>query len=127
MGCQSNEWVSLADLGMMMQQDFICENRVVFDTNSGKIGVDSRCSACISHVIGDFVGNMVDCGRIIKGFVGTRMTGVNMGKLVWRWKDNDGITHRSIIPNSCYVPSCKVRFLSRHHWDKSLQTSKDII
>jgi hypothetical protein len=56
-------------------------------------------SACIYHLIGDFLGNLVDCGRTIKGFGGTRTTGVKMGAIVWRWEDNDGITNRFLIPN----------------------------
>jgi hypothetical protein len=124
MGGRSNEWVSLAALVMMMQQYFIHENRVVFDTGSRKIGVDKRCSAYISHIIGGFVGNLVDCGRTIKGFGRTRTTGVKMGTLVWRWGD-DGIAHIFLIPNYCHVPSGKVRLLSPHHWVKSMRKNRD--
>jgi hypothetical protein len=55
-----------------------------------------------------FVGNLVDCGRAIMGFSGTRTTGVKMGTLVWIWEDNDGIAHRFLIPNSFYVHQAKL-------------------
>jgi hypothetical protein len=108
MGGTSVEWVSMTALVITTQQGSINENWVLFDTNSGNIGVDNRCSACISHIIGYFVGNLVDCERAIKGFSGTRTTGVKMGTLVLIWEDDDWIAHRLLIPNSFYVHQAKL-------------------
>ena len=44
-------------------------NHVYFDTDSYKIGIDNRCSACILHKIGDFVGNLMDSNKSIKDLV----------------------------------------------------------
>ena len=43
-----------------------------FDTDSGPLGIDNRCSACISHIKADFIGELIPCTRTIKGFRGTR-------------------------------------------------------
>ena len=34
-------------------------NKMVFDTDSAKVGIDNRCSACMSHAIEDFEGPLV--------------------------------------------------------------------
>ena len=44
-------------------------NHVHFDTDSCKIGIDNRCSACTSHEIGDFVGKLVDSNKTTKDLV----------------------------------------------------------
>ena len=66
------------------------DNRVHFDTDSGRIGIDNRASACISHYIGDFVGPLVKVNRAIKGFGGERVWNVYKGTLVWRFCDDEG-------------------------------------
>lgn len=45
------------------------ENVLTCDTDSASIGVDNRCTACISHIIDDFEGPLTDSGRVIKGFL----------------------------------------------------------
>ena len=97
-------------------------NRVIFDTDSYPIGIDNRCSGCISHKIEDFVGPLVDSARTIKGFGGSRTTNVKIGTLRWTWCDNDGTPHRFETPKSYYVPDGNVRLLSPQHWAK---TQKD--
>jgi len=44
--------------------------RVCFDTDSRSIGIDNRCSACISHDIADFVDTPRPIPGTIKGFGG---------------------------------------------------------
>ena len=39
-----------------------------------------------------------------------------MGTLRWQWADDSGKKHTFEIPNSYYVPSCKLRLLSPQHW-----------
>ena len=85
---------------------------VRFNTDSAPIGVDNRCTACISHAIEDFEGPLEECNRAIKGFGGTRTEGVQIGTLKWKWLDDDGKTHTFLIPKSYYVPQGKVRLLS---------------
>lgn len=57
-------------------------NEVIFDTDSHKIGIDNGCSACISHKIDDFMGNLKDSNKIIKGFGRTRTKTLKCGTLV---------------------------------------------
>jgi len=97
----------------------IHENQARFDTDSGRIGVDNRASACISDDIGDFIGPLTKVNRAIKGFGGERVMNVYKGTICWKWNDNDGNLHRFVIPNSYYVPHGKCRLLSPQHWAKA--------
>ena len=94
-------------------------NNARFDTDSGRIGVDNRASACISDYIGDFIGPLTKVHRAIKGFGGERVLDVYKGTICWKWNDNDGNLHRFVIPNSYYVPKGKCRLLSPQHWAKT--------
>ena len=107
-------------LAMQAQQHG--ERTVQFDTDSAPVGVDNRCTGCISHVAEDFVGPLQECQRTIKGFGGTRTTNVQIGTLRWQWQDDQGMTHTFLIPKSFYVPEGKCRLLSPQHW---AQTQKD--
>ena len=93
-------------------------NLATFDTDSVLVGIDNRCSACISHDIDDFEGPLVDSNKTIKGFGGTRTTNLKMGTIVWNIEDNDGRIHKFTIPKSYYVPHGHVRLLSTQHWAK---------
>ena len=74
--------MGIAMAAVAMQATDIAKNERVtkFDTDSGPIGVDNRCSGCISHDIHDFIGPMKDCNRAIKGFGGVRTYDVKMAK-----------------------------------------------
>ena len=102
------------------------EHRVSFDTDSFDIGIDNRCSACISGTPEDFIGPLRDSTRTIKGFMGAKTTNVKVGTLSWKWLDDDGKPHHFDIPNSYYVPNCNVRLLSPQHWAKSMKDHKPI-
>ena len=94
-------------------------NYIKVDTDSAPVGIDNRCSACISHRIEDFQGPVVACNRSIKGFGGTRTRNVQKGTIQWNWLDNEGTVHKFTIPNSYYVPDGNVRLLSPQHWAKT--------
>jgi hypothetical protein len=95
------------------------ERTVVFDTDSAPVGIDSRCSACISPFESDFVGPLQDTGVTIKGFGGTRTRGVKRGTVRWRWQDDEGTVHSFDIPGSYYVKEAEYRLLSPQHWAKA--------
>lgn len=97
-------------------------NTTTFDTDSAPIGIDNRCTACISHEISDFVGPLKETRRRIKGFGGATTNNVMSGTLQWRLEDDQGAPHKFTIPNSYYVPSGGVRLLSPQHW---AQTQSD--
>ena len=75
-----------------------------FDTDSQLVGVDNRCSACITNVRSDTPGEIVACNRSIRGFGGAKVWNVWMGTIKWDIEDDERVTHTHIIPNSYYVP-----------------------
>ena len=85
------------------------------------VGVDNRCTHCISGYASDFIGPLKNSDRTIHGFNGTKTNGIKFGTLTWKWQDDEGKTHTFHIPNSIYVPSCQVRLLSPQHWAQSLK------
>ena len=92
------------------------QRRVIFDTDSESIGIDNRCSACISNNVEDFVGQLTTTNRTIKGFGGTHIRNIMSGTIRWKWEDDDGNIHQFKIPNSYYVPDGGMRLLSPQHW-----------
>ena len=89
-----------------------------FDTDSDPIGVDNRCSEYISHIPKDFIGDLTDSSRTIKGFAGSKTSGIKIDTLLWSWEDNAGMEHSFKIPNSYYVPQGKVQLFNPQHWAK---------
>ena len=65
---------------------------------------------------------MRDLGWMTRGFAGSRTYGLKTGTILWRWCDDEGQTHRFVIPDSCHVPQGGVQLLSPQHWAK---TQKD--
>ena len=94
-------------------------NSVRFDTDSVPVGIDNWCTGCISHVAEDFVGQLRDSDKSIKGFGGSRTSQIKIGTLSWKWMDNEGKESKFLIPNSYYVPSGGVRLLSPQHWART--------
>ena len=92
------------------------KNEIFFDTDSEPIGIDNRCTGCISHRIEDFDGPLTESHRTIKGFGGSRTTNVKIGTITWKWLDDDGLSHKFVIPKSFYVPDGNVRLISPQHW-----------
>ena len=64
------------------------DNVVKMDTDSSTIGIDNRCSLCISHVAEDFVGDRRESKRKIRGFGGVIQPKIKTGTLLWRWEDD---------------------------------------
>jgi hypothetical protein len=94
-------------------------NEATFDTDSSLIGVDNRCSACISDNPAHFVGKLTPGLKTIKGFHGSRTTEIMMGTIRWKWLDQEGLEHVFDIPESYYVPEGKCCLLSPQHWAKA--------
>ena len=64
------------------------ERIIRFDTDTKPIGVDNRCSACISPYIEDFIGSLEDTNKTIIGFASARTDNPKMGTLCWQWSDD---------------------------------------
>ena len=105
-----------AILAMQARTAVASERIAQFDTDTEWIGVDNRCTGCISHVKSDFVGPLKQSQRVVQGFGGTKVTNIKIGTLRWTWDDNLGRSHTFDIPNSYYIPDGKVRLLSPQHW-----------
>ena len=103
-------------LACPVKQTTTQERIVKFHTNPKRIGVDNRCSACISPYIEDFIGPLEDTNKTIKGFAGARTNNPKIGTLRWQWSDDSGKIHTFEIPNSYYVPSCELRLFGPQHW-----------
>ena len=101
-----------SELGIKSQRNF------QVDTDSRHIGIDNRCTACISHQVSDFLPDLERSHRMIKGFGGSRTTNLMVGTLKWSWADDEGKIHSFLIPKSYYVPQGKCRLLSPQHWAK---------
>ena len=97
-----------AIIAMSTRQNYNVAEAIPFDTDSQMIGIDNRCSACITHVRDDFPGELVPCHRSIKGFGGAKIWDVWRGTIQWCIEDDIGVKHTIIIPNSYYVPQAKV-------------------
>ena len=111
-------------MAMWTENMSIKEHKAYFDTDSKSIGINNRCSACISHDLNDFVGEVHKSDRVIKGFAGTRTTNVKKGTVLWKWEDDMGQVHEFLIPNSYYVPQGGCRLLSPQHWVKTQRDTK---
>ena len=57
------------------------ERPIVLDTDAYSIGIDSRCSGCMSGFTQDFVGPLNDTDRVVKGFMGAQSKPVKIGTL----------------------------------------------
>ncbi len=79
--------LALSVLAMQAHATVATERQTTFDTDSETVGIDNRCSGCISHIRDDFVGNLRPSNRLVKGFAGSRTTNVQVGTLRWRWED----------------------------------------
>ena len=120
--------IAMIALAMQTQATYNASaHNITFDTDSRPIGIDNRCTACISHKVEDFTGPLIDTNRNIKGFGGTRTSNLKLGTLKWRWEDDKGITHKFLIPNSYYAPSGGVRLLSPQHWARTQKDTKPTV
>ena len=97
------------------------DNIIRMDTDSVPIGIDNRCSLCITHVPEEFVGNLIPSNRKIKGFGGILSPIIQVGTLLWQWNDDQGQEQKFLIPNSFYIPSGKLRLLIPQHWAQTRQ------
>jgi hypothetical protein len=111
-------------LAMQASTTISTEREVTFDTDSEIVGIDNRCTACISHSIDNFEGTLVPSNRVVKGFGGSRTRNVKSGTIRWSWEDDEGKITTFRIPNSYYVPEGNVRLLSPQHWAQTQAKSR---
>ena len=90
-----------------------------FNTDSGPMGVDNRCSTCMSSRREDFEDDLVAVKYNVKGVGGARVRGVMMGTMNFTCQDNNGMIHRHRIPGSHFAPGLEVRLFSLQHFAQS--------
>jgi hypothetical protein len=97
------------------------KSQALFDTDSVAVGIDNRCTACISDKKSHFIGELKPGKKMIKGFHGEKETAVMSGTIRWSWLDGNGLKHTFDIPNSYYIPDGKCCLLSPQHWAQTYQ------
>ena len=80
---QTTRIVAMTALAMQASATISTEREVTFDTDSEIVGIDNRCTACISHSLDDFEGTLVPSNRVVKGFGGSRTRNVKSGTIRW--------------------------------------------
>ena len=68
----------------------INDNVFYMDTDSATIGIDNICTLGISHIVEDFVGELRESRRKIRGFGGVIQPKIKTGTLLWQWEDDQG-------------------------------------
>ena len=87
-----------------------------WDSDSELIGIGNIYLACMSHDPTDFVGDLQECKRTIKGFGGQTHYNVFIGTIKWHWEDDQGKIHKCLILRSNYVKKGGVILISPQHW-----------
>ena len=105
-----NEAVAMSTQKSVQPQ--ICVNVKNFDTDSHAIGLDNRCTACISNRIEDFDCPVTRTDRTIRAFAGGKVANVYTGTIVWKWLNDEGKQFKFRIPHSYFVPDGGCRLLS---------------
>jgi hypothetical protein len=71
-----------------------------FGTDAMVLGIDNRCSACISPHRDDFITNPTITKLVARGFAGSTVSEVFTGTIQWAFQDDQGQNHTFLIPNS---------------------------
>jgi hypothetical protein len=108
-------FLAMSSVAMQSAAKPLSEREVRFDSDSHLVGIDNRCSKCISPDPLDFVGKVEDTSTSITGFGGSKVIGIKRGTLRWHWEDDTGQVHQFNIPNSYYVPNAHQRLLIPQH------------
>ena len=88
----------------------------MMDMDANRIGIDNRCTACVSHRKTDFIGKIIKTNQCITGFGGHKHRNISKGTIKWKINDDNGQEQEFIIPNSYYAPAGGCRLLSPQHW-----------
>ena len=73
-------------------------NNTKFYIDSKTIGIDNRCSACISHDKEDFIQERIkETNKKIIGFCGRKHGNIKKVTIRWNIMDDEGETHQFII------------------------------
>jgi hypothetical protein len=94
---------------------------VHFDSNSYPIRIDNHALCCMVNAPHHFEDlKLIDVGEVEGNKSGLDIKGT--GTFKFKIKDNNGMTHKIIIPNGLHVSDLKRCLLSQQHW---VQDAKD--
>ena len=111
----------------MQVTSFKYENSEHFDNDyAPPIGVDNRCSGCISNIMIDFNVPLVEQNQYIKGYRGTTTKVMNIGMIRWECLYKTGERQKFLIPKSYHVTQGGAQLLSPQHWAQSHKDKKYI-
>jgi len=98
----------------------------MFDSDSGALGVDNRCSSSITNRRSDCIGKLKRVRKIIKTFKGTMVPlEIYEATLLWPVLDDDGLAHDWVLKKSYYVPEAQMRLMSPQHWAQTRTDEPD--
>jgi hypothetical protein len=118
------EMIAMAVIAMESTGKDVPRSKLVqFDTDSMTVGIDNRCTACISNRREHFVGELTPGRKVIKGFHGSKTTEVMSGTIQWKWSDSNGLEHMFDIPGLFYILGGKCILLSPQHWAQAHKTA----
>src|SRR5688572_28782212 len=86
-----------------------------FDTDAYLLLVDNGATACISNKTSSFISPLIPTHKRMKGIAG-KVGNLSIGTIRWRIKDNEGVSHNILIPNSYYIRGAPTRLLLPQHW-----------
>ena len=89
-----------------------------FDTDSYPIYINNCCTELITNDLKDVVGKPVPIASQIVGFTWGQTFVVFLCILQWDIEDDEGVSHKILLPNSLYSPEAYFRLLFLQHWSQ---------
>ena len=89
---------------------------ITFDTDSGKIGIDNRCSVCMSNIKGDFVGELIKTFK----YINQRFQRYKQAHCVRR---DNRVEHRRRRRTCAYDNNSKIILHPRTTWETAESTT----
>jgi hypothetical protein len=89
--------------------------QVQLDDGAYDIIIDNGASRSITNNLGDFVGNPKPVNIQIIGANATSKASALMGTVKWCIKDDDGVIHDILMPNTVYSAGTSNKLLSPQH------------
>ena len=85
-----------------------------FEADSFQIGVDNHATACMTPNVHDLIGKRLKVQVRVKGISGKAIAAFR-GTARWHIRDDQGVVHQLLIPNTYCVPKIPIRLLSPQH------------
>jgi hypothetical protein len=119
---------SVSNISSHDEQTVAYNSTARFDTDSVPIKIDNCCTQTMTGYRNDFIPSSLRTieGKHVTGFAQTKTAITHIGTVKWNVTDNLGMHHDICIPNTYYVPNCKLRLLSPQHWAQEANDNKPL-